>query len=617
MNTNDSSQQGHDSAPLYLVVGVTGHCDPRQDDVPTLKETVRGAFERIRKECPDTPLLLLTSLAEGADRLVAHVALHMGCRLIPILPMPPAVYEEIFADAESRDDFRRLMQHAMYSLDISQGRIVIAPGADEATRTKGYALAGAFIAQHSQVLLALWDGEASDKEGGTAQVVWFAQEGVPDSLARWLTTPPGGDTPFNSLDEPKRRAVVYHIPTARVSKPQILAGSPKDLELLYPNHDRELTVVRERYARIFLRISQLNGDSRSVTPPGSLDGVERKCALLPNESARNLSSDLASIDDHYGLADTLAGKYQGRTRFVQLGLMILVLASAIALSLYSNVQPLQHPRTAMVYLAGLVLASVFWFIFTGRRAEHQEASWTERILAASLSWIEQRDYQNKHLDYRALAEGLRVQFYWRLSGLEDRVLDHYLTKYRTELDWIRATMRNWDLMEHRPVDSRNFQPTASDAGQLDHVLTYWVKGQRDYFRRRAREEKRKLVRWEGLVRWFVGLGIAIIVVSMVLLPRLHDPWSPGLLLVAAALAPVIAALIHNDAETQALSQHINQYERMSAIFNTASNQIEQRLKKNEFQGVRDLLKELGKEALIEHADWVLLHRERLLEVPRA
>ncbi len=278
---------------------------------------------------------------------------------------------------------------------------------------------------------------------------------------------------------------------------------------------------------------------------------------------------------------------------------------------------LQHPGTAFVYLTGLVLAYGFWFIFAGHRAKAQETSLTERLLATSLFWIEQRDYQNKHLDYRALAEGLRVQFYWRLAGLEDRVLDHYLTKYRTELDWIRATMRNWDLMEHRPADSPSLSPGAIGAGQLEQVLTHWVKGQRDYFSRRAQEDQEKLVLWEGLVRWFVGIGIAIIVVSVVLLPRLHDSWSPGLLLVAAALAPVIAALIHNDVEIQALSQHINQYERMSAVFHTAANHIEQRLKNHDDQGVRDLLKVLGREALIEHADWVLMHRERLLEVPRA
>lgn len=88
-----------------------------------------------------------------------------------------------------------------------------------------------------------------------------------------------------------------------------------------------------------------------------------------------------------------------------------------------------------------------------------------------------------------------------------------------------------------------------------------------------------------------------------------------LILVAATLAPVTAALIHNDAEKQALSQHIKQYERMSAIFTTAATEINKCLKAHDFDGARHRLRALGKEALIENADWLLLHRERLFEMP--
>ena len=35
------------------------------------------------------------------------------------------------------------------------------------------------------------------------------------------------------------------------------------------------------------------------------------------------------------------------------------------------------------------------------------------------------DYDNKYFDYRALAEGLRVQIFWRIAGLRDSVADHY------------------------------------------------------------------------------------------------------------------------------------------------------------------------------------------------
>jgi hypothetical protein len=50
---------------------------------------------------------------------------------------------------------------------------------------------------------------------------------------------------------------------------------------------------------------------------------------------------------------------------------------------------------------------------------------------------------DKYQDYRALAEGMRVQFYWRLAGLKLSVADHYLRKQRSELDWICSAIRVW------------------------------------------------------------------------------------------------------------------------------------------------------------------------------
>ena len=194
--------------------------------------------------------------------------------------------------------------------------------------------------------------------------------------------------------------------------------------------------------------------------------------------------------------------------------------------------------------------------------------------------------------------------------------DHYLTRYRTELDWIGIALRNWDLLRQGLADTpQDPQPEPAGPGRLADVLTQWVQGQRDYFLRSARKEDAKRARSEGAVGWFLRLGVALIVVSMFLLSYL-GPWGQGLLLVAAALAPVTAGLIHTHAENQALAEHIKQYARMGAIFNTTHQQIERCLGAGDAEGARERLRALGQEALNENADWVLLHRERMLEVPK-
>ena len=56
---------------------------------------------------------------------------------------------------------------------------------------------------------------------------------------------------------------------------------------------------------------------------------------------------------------------------------------------------------------------------------------------------------------------------------------------------------------------------------------------------------------------------------------------------------------------------------MSEIFSRAEDSLQGLLKAGDFEESHELIKELGQEALAENGDWVLLHRERPLEVPQA
>jgi len=64
--------------PLPLVIGITGHRALRPVDRAGLEAWVRAVFEDLRKRYPATPLVLLSPLAEGADRLATRVALEGG-----------------------------------------------------------------------------------------------------------------------------------------------------------------------------------------------------------------------------------------------------------------------------------------------------------------------------------------------------------------------------------------------------------------------------------------------------------------------------------------------------------------------------------------------------------
>ena len=76
--------------------------------------------------------------------------------------MPQAEYERDFTTEESLREFRQLLQDAVSTFELS------APaGADRAEK---YAAVGDYIAEKSDVMIFLWDGEDNRKVGGTAWV---------------------------------------------------------------------------------------------------------------------------------------------------------------------------------------------------------------------------------------------------------------------------------------------------------------------------------------------------------------------------------------------------------------------------------------------------------------
>ena len=83
-----------------------------------------------------------------------------------------------------------------------------------------------------------------------------------------------------------------------------------------------------------------------------------------------------------------------------------------------------------------------------------------------------REWQRKYLDYRALAEGLRVQSYWRRAGIVDLhspvfAHDNFMQKQDVELGWIRNVMRSASL-------EGLLDPAATGPEQVDAVIREWI-----------------------------------------------------------------------------------------------------------------------------------------------
>lgn len=135
-------------------VGVTGH--------RTFAEVaaVSALVDHVLADLGDHGRVI-TSLAEGADRLVAQRARLAGWSHEVVLPLDAADYETDFADEASVAEFRHLLASA----------VVLDRQPPAATRDDAYLAAGIAVLDRSEALLAIWDGEDARGRGGTAEIV--------------------------------------------------------------------------------------------------------------------------------------------------------------------------------------------------------------------------------------------------------------------------------------------------------------------------------------------------------------------------------------------------------------------------------------------------------------
>ena len=185
---------------VFWRVGVTGHRDLSDSNVPNLRSAVARVLELVGNTVREAAagevamatyapagsgptLRLLSPLAEGADRLVAKAALLSGYQLEVAMPFAQAQYEQDF-DPESVTEFRTLLDQA--SDGPSGHRVLAIDGSPADGREKGYKAVGRFVLRNCDLLIAVWDGQPAAGRGGTAEIVRSA---VAMGLPVWWINP--------------------------------------------------------------------------------------------------------------------------------------------------------------------------------------------------------------------------------------------------------------------------------------------------------------------------------------------------------------------------------------------------------------------------------------------
>jgi hypothetical protein len=570
----------HDSR-VPIVVGVTGHRDLSGGaSKEVLRREVDEAMDRLRGRYPHSPFVVLSPLAEGADRLVARAALErLGASLLVPLPLPEALYRQDFPSDAAQEDFDALLEAAggVFELPLLSPRDEVA--AHGLARNRQYALAGGFVADRAQVVFALWDGEDAAGTGGTGQVArWALQGHVPTECL----PPEAKDRPFYYPSETD--LVHVHTETG---------------ETRYRTGDSPAAPVLKRLDRYNEEVQALAGGA------GGRRDVERSVDRVAGEAGPGAFDGGAEqgILARYGAADALSVRLQSRFKRRLRGIYALSAAGVLG---FASIE---------VWAPAIALSVLFV------------------ALGLGLLWgLQREELEDRYLHARALAEGLRVGLFWTSAGVAHHVHDHYLGKQAGEMAWTRIALQNVETATRTPhIASRDTaagppggrreeraahaangtSDGAAPATDVSATRTAWVGDQLEYYEEARTAVSRRDRRFDRVAKTAYAASLllaagAVGYVAVVPGWRAQAVEYVGMGIEITLALGVSVQAYGSKLGLEALERH---YETARQLFADARRALEQG------EEPRPVLRRLGREALLENGDWLWMNQTRDVDAP--
>ncbi len=486
-----------------LRIGVTGH--RLLADEGAVRAAAAAVFAeltaeltRLNADLPRTARLRVVSpLADGADRIVAEAGLAAGAGLHCPLPFSRADYETDFGD-DSTADFRMLLDRAERVFELNGQR-----EAPEAA----YEAVGRVVLGHSDILVAVWNGEPARGRGGTGQI-------VEEALSK--------NVPVVWIDPAGLRQPMALIPGAACHHPEPLAAlEPAVVEILSSPRRAEdegtrmPTFVAER--RPAFTLGGLFTLFRNVVL-GSPSAPPVRVPDWQADAARRWAGELAAFAPEVSAplmrwlmpvstwADELATYYGGLYRSVFLANFLLsVLGSAIGLS------------------------TVFNGVWTGANAAWNVGSTLGEVVCAALIIFlavraRKEGWHGRWIDYRELAERLRpLRFIYLLgTGSRRNTLDpEHPPQQGAWIDWLVPDVE-------RSLGLPSAAVTPEYLGKVRAFLLCEIDGQIDYHRKNASRMatvEHRLGKIGESMFWLVLAG-GTLSLTLYFAPCVRLPWRP-------------------------------------------------------------------------------------------
>jgi hypothetical protein len=569
-----------------LLIGVTGHRHPHPEDIAAAEAALDRVIADLRQRLPDTPLRVVSGMADGADRIVVRVALRHQLPVTALLPMPLHEYAADFS-ASSLAELREILaQPGVEQIELPIPAGLQSPGAPlgPAARDELYHRLAACLTRKSNVILALWDGVSTGLVGGTSQVLLRFLHALPEPDAAlqpvtFVAAAPGDMSgPEFACWIPMRRAGNGD----RESLPareQFLSGG------LGPCQLRTHRRMPAELAEILCKLNDYNSCFAALAPSPE----ELAMLAAPAELPAPVQTTLMHAAGEFSKADYLAVHNQRRADLVFQSMGWLAVIMGLLFLVYAKLWA--HPALMYGYAAAFAAAIVM-----ARYARHRR-------------WF------SRQLMFRVIAETLRTRFFLSMAGASDRVnvtrlLDVTGISHFGGFSWISYVLRTAEgwIDEDLPRDADEL------AARLKIVRKQWIESQARYFKNKIQRLTR---RHHGLERIKVLLltGLAVMAVCLLLfkdpLARIipfHDVTLKSFVIFLMGFLPLALGVWEVYQQKMAVRELLWQYRNQSNYFSLAEIRLD---KVQSPAAAGNIIEDLGFKCVVESMLWAVhrYHRE--------
>ena len=174
-------------SPLILNIGIIGHRPGKrlkpqeferiEADLTHLLNHFKRSIKEIKKDHTDifnqdTPVInVITAMASGADQMGAQAALKRSIPFQAVLPFFREEYAADFTQENELDEYNNLLDQANNIFEL--------PGQRD-DEPLAYEIAGHYVIAKSDIVIAIWDNGLSGGRGGTTEMIEYAKKrGIP------------------------------------------------------------------------------------------------------------------------------------------------------------------------------------------------------------------------------------------------------------------------------------------------------------------------------------------------------------------------------------------------------------------------------------------------------